>query len=362
MKEWRHGHGSIKVDPFTSISAIERYLLDRGVGYVRGEDSSGDEDASDDDEMPSAIRQYSPAMMSSDGSDQLAMATGLWVNTHTLYYRAASNSPPPESNNDSPSTPTTASSSKSPGNSKAERKERKYKIDEKLWLDGEVPTYDSPLDPYLTSQLPVEIDDPSVCSLVLLRCLYGLNRFWWSLFDDEDVPPTSHAPLLPHTSFHSAKLNAKMSRQLSDFLSVATQQLPKWTTDLVRAAPFIFTFTSRRNLLYCTAFGRDRALMHLVNQTDGGHADGESGRLTPRLERRKVSIKRDDLLRQAEQTMNHLGGSRAMLEVGFEGEAGTGFGPTLEFYSTVSREIQKASLKLWHGKSISANVENSDGF
>lgn len=41
------------MDPFTSISAIERYLLDRGIGYVRGEDSSGDEDGSDDDEMPS---------------------------------------------------------------------------------------------------------------------------------------------------------------------------------------------------------------------------------------------------------------------------------------------------------------------
>lgn len=47
----------LEVDPFTSISAIERYLLDRGVGYVRGEDSSGDEDASDDDEMPS-VRFY----------------------------------------------------------------------------------------------------------------------------------------------------------------------------------------------------------------------------------------------------------------------------------------------------------------
>lgn len=39
-----------------------------------------------------------------------------------------------------------------------------------------------------------------------------------------------------------------------------------------------------------------------------------------------------------------------MLEVVFEGEVGTGFGPTLEFYSTVSKELQKHSLKLWNGK------------
>jgi E3 ubiquitin-protein ligase TRIP12 len=47
-----------------------------------------------------------------------------------------------------------------------------------------------------------------------------------------------------------------------------------------------------------------------------------------------------------------------MLEVGFDGEVGTGFGPTLEFYSTLSRELQKFSLKLWHGNSVTDNAEN----
>lgn len=51
-----------------------------------------------------------------------------------------------------------------------------------------------------------------------------------------------------------------------------------------------------------------------------------------------------------------------MLEVGFEGEAGTGFGPTLEFYSTVSREIQKSSLRLWHGRTLSAAADGKDNF
>lgn len=57
--------------------------------------------------------------------------------------------------------------------------------------------------------------------------------------------------------------------------------------------------------------------MHLVNQTDGGQSDGESGRLTPRLERRKVSVRRDDLLRQAEQTFHHLGCSRLVMDKRF---------------------------------------------
>ncbi|KAK6111818.1 HECT-domain (ubiquitin-transferase) family protein [Brugia pahangi] len=386
LKEWRHGHGSIKVDPFTSISAIERYLLDRGIGYVRAEDSSGDEDGSDDDEMPSegsisggnsqpgrieilindekipghmsilqALRQFGQVNLG-DNVDHFAVATGIWVNTHTLYYRAAA----PASTEASEEPVVVVSTTKSLSG-KSEKREKRPKIDEKLWIDGEVPVSQCPLDSYLTNKLPVDVDDPCVPSLVLLRCLYALNRFWWKLFEDEDVPPTSHAPLLPNTAFHSSKLNAKIGRQLSDFLSVATQQIPQWTGDLIKAVPFIFTFSSRRNYLYCTAFGRDRALMHLVNQTDGGQGDGESGRLTPRLERRKVSVRRDDLLRQAEQTLHHLGCSRAMLEVGFEGEAGTGFGPTLEFYSTVSREIQKSSLRLWHGHTLAATFDGNDG-
>lgn len=64
--------------------------------------------------------------MMGDGSDQLAIATGLWVNTHTLYYRAASIPPPPETNHE-------AVPSKSPA-TRNERKERKNKIDEKLWI------------------------------------------------------------------------------------------------------------------------------------------------------------------------------------------------------------------------------------
>lgn len=52
---------------------------------------------------------------------------------------------------------------------------------------------------------------------------------------------------------------------------------------------------------------------------------------------------------------------RAMLEVGFEGEVGTGFGPTLEFYSTLSREVQKFSLKMWNG-SVHKVMESEKGF
>lgn len=44
----RHGGSTIKVDPFTSISAIERYLADKELSRARGEESSGDEMSDED--------------------------------------------------------------------------------------------------------------------------------------------------------------------------------------------------------------------------------------------------------------------------------------------------------------------------
>jgi E3 ubiquitin-protein ligase TRIP12 len=45
--------------------------------------------------------------------------------------------------------------------------------------------------------------------------------------------------------------------------------------------------------------------------------------------------------------MELYGASPSVLEVEFFDEVGTGLGPTLEFYSTVSKEFSKKKLKLW---------------
>ncbi|GMR31997.1 hypothetical protein PMAYCL1PPCAC_02192 [Pristionchus mayeri] len=404
LSDWRHGHGSIKVDPLTSISAIERYLSERGIGYVRNptgggvamEDSSGEDELSDEDgegavmgggtaggagaeekkieivigdtalpgsiSILQALRQYAPLMQEEGGAGG-AIGQNLWMSTHTLYYRSVV--PREESTQgSSPSAHSpnvTSATSTSPA--APVLKDRKQKVADKLWIEGEVEVIESPLWSFVNRSLPVEMEDPCASSLQLLRALYGLNKYWFALFDMDAMLPSTFAPIIPTSSFVCSKLSAKLQRQLSDFISVATQQIPKWTTDLVKATPFIFPFAMRRSLLYCTAFGRDRALMHLVNSTDGGGgADShETGRgLTPRLERKKVSIKRDELIKSAEAALIGCSGHRAMLEVSFEGEAGTGFGPTLEFYSAISKELQLASLKLWSGSVVKGVGEDID--
>lgn len=50
--------------------------------------------------------------------------------------------------------------------------------------------------------------------------------------------------------------------------------------------------------------------MHLVSQTEGVHGEGEAGRLTPRLEKNKIMVKRDDLLKSAENALANNVSSR----------------------------------------------------
>ncbi|KAK0404585.1 hypothetical protein QR680_017525 [Steinernema hermaphroditum] len=382
LKEWRNGQGSIKVDPFTSISAIERYLVDRGIcSNSQDDDSSGDDEMSDDQQegsrmsvdqsqngsraveifmgdtrIPStmsvlqAIRQYSPVVNGLDGERQIN-AEIIWGTAHTLYFRAAAEGGESSQAGDSIAG-TSSSSSKRTSERKGDKK--KKKSNDKLWTDGEIPTQQQPLDDYLSTELSCELgSDPSRDSLVLLRTLYGLNRFWWCLFSDE-VPPTSHASLISNSQFISTKLNSKVARQLSDFLSVATQQIPQWTKQLVKEMAFLFPFSTRRSLLYCTAFGRDRALTYIMNDMADGESEGDSARPTPpRIERRKITVDRNDLLNNAQTVMSSMQMTKALVEISFAGEAGTGFGPTLEFYSLLSREMQRHSLDLWLGSPLS---------
>jgi E3 ubiquitin-protein ligase TRIP12 len=60
-----------------------------------------------------------------------------------------------------------------------------------------------------------------------------------------------------------------------------------------------------------------------------------------------VRIARQKILESAIKVMD-LGIFRALLEVEYFGESGSGLGPTLEFYTLVSRELQRADLDLFY--------------
>ena len=201
------------------------------------------------------------------------------------------------------------------------------------------------MTPFLSTQLPesVTIQDASLEVLCLLRILNALNRYWSTLY-----PSIEYRPIIPPTEFLNSKIAAKANRQLQDPLVIMTGNLPNWLQQIASVCPFLFPFETRQLLFYATSFDRDRALQRLLDMSPELSSSDSQERVTPRFDRRKLTISRVDILKQAEQVMQDLATSKALLEVQYENEVGTGLGPTLEFYALVSKELQKSNLELWN--------------
>lgn len=67
-----------------------------------------------------------------------------------------------------------------------------------------------------------------------------------------------------------------------------------------------------------------------------------------RLKHERVKVPRGNtLLEWAMQVMKCHVHRKSMLEIEFQGEEGTGLGPSLEFYALVAAELQKKELGMW---------------
>ena len=58
-------------------------------------------------------------------------------------------------------------------------------------------------------------------------------------------------------------------------------------------------------------------------------------------------MSRNRILDSATKVMELYASNRAVLELEYFGEVGTGLGPTLEFYTLLSHELQKKGLGMW---------------
>lgn len=190
---------------------------------------------------------------------------------------------------------------------------------------------------------------PTTCSILrLLKILHDLNANLDDVIvENKDALKLNREPL---SQFVNTKLTAKLNRQLEEPLIVASSCLPGWTEDLARLYPFVFPFETRHLFLQSTSFGYARSMNRWQNaqQEDTNRRDRRDERpFLGRLQRQKVRISRSKILESALKVMELYGESRSILEVEYFEEVGTGLGPTLEFYSTVSKEFSKKKLKLW---------------
>jgi len=200
-------------------------------------------------------------------------------------------------------------------------------------------------------EMPASLNkDTTTASILrLLRVLHEMN----ATIDDiltEARDPVNITPE-PLAQFINTKLTAKMNRQLEEPLIVASNCLPSWSEDLARLFSFLFPFETRHLFLQSTAFGYSRAMMRWHNSQSSEDSRRDMRRddrpFLGRLQRQKVRISRARILDSAMKVMELYGSSPSVLEVEYFEEVGTGLGPTLEFYSTVSKEFSKKKIKIW---------------
>ncbi|KAJ1701879.1 hypothetical protein LUZ63_001658 [Rhynchospora breviuscula] len=223
------------------------------------------------------------------------------------------------------------------------------------------------LDSLLQGELPCDMErsNPTYNILGLLRVLEGLNQLAPRLRVQTVSDDFSEGRIcnlnelyktggrVPHEDFVNNKLTPKLARQIQDVLALCSGSLPSWCYQLTKSCPFLFPFETRRQYFYSTAFGLSRALHRLQQQQGADNTNSSSERevRVGRLQRQKVRVSRNRILDSAAKVMEMFSGQKAVLEVEYFGEVGTGLGPTLEFYTLLSHDLQKASLGLWRSSS-----------
>eukprot|EP00798_Chlamydomonas_sp_ICE-L_P007521 gene7521-668_t len=242
---------------------------------------------------------------------------------------------------------------------------------------------EGPLGDLLVAGLPEDFKARQQCkeTLEVLQMLEKLNRLGPRLSaafaaDSDGLPSNASTLLLhghiPRECFLSSKLSPKLSQQLKDVLAICGSCLPAWCKQLVFQCKFLFPLEVRRRFFYSTALGMGRALQHMqqLHAAEVGGAPAADRELrVGRLQRQKVRVSRKRILESAIKVMELYAKQRAVLELEYFDEAGTGLGPTLEFYTLLSHELQKRSLGLWRhedastasGDGAATAVADSDG-
>lgn len=216
-----------------------------------------------------------------------------------------------------------------------------------------------------SSVMPTSLHEHPATSIILclLNILHDLNANLDDVLDEsKEVIKLSAEPV---AQFINTKLTAKLNRQLEEPLIVASKCLPSWSEDLARFYPFLFPFETRHLFLQSTSFGYMRSLSRWQSAQSLDEARRDRHRedrpFLPKLQRQKVRISRTRILESAVKVMELYGASPSVLEVEYFEEVGTGLGPTLEFYSTVSKEFSKKKISLWRENDANPDDEYAFG-
>uniref|UniRef100_A0A6B2L2X7 HECT domain-containing protein n=1 Tax=Arcella intermedia TaxID=1963864 RepID=A0A6B2L2X7_9EUKA len=139
-----------------------------------------------------------------------------------------------------------------------------------------------------------------------------------------------------------------MSRQIQDLVTICSGAFPEWFKS-IELYPQLFSEENRISYFKATSFGIPRALKSLsvdntlLSESGNSRAGGDIP-----LPRSKFRINRNNILASAKQIMEVASKNpKLLIQVEYFGEPGVGLGPTKEFYTLASKEIQRKDADMW---------------
>ncbi|KAJ8766979.1 hypothetical protein K2173_012454 [Erythroxylum novogranatense] len=224
------------------------------------------------------------------------------------------------------------------------------------------------LDSILQGELPCDLEksNPTYNILALLRVLEGLNQLAPRLraqlasdnFAEGKITTMDELTVagvrVSAEEFINSKLTPKLARQIQDALALCSGSLPSWCYQLTKACPFLFPLETQDSTSILLLL--DYLALYRLQQQQGADGNGSTGERevrVGRLQRQKVRVSRNRILDSAAKVMEMYSSQKAVLEVEYFGEVGTGLGPTLEFYTLLSHDLQKVALGIWRSSSSS---------
>jgi len=162
--------------------------------------------------------------------------------------------------------------------------------------------------------------------------------------------------------FINSKLSAKLAKQLDEPLIIAGGALPDWTLYLTRDFSFLFPFESRIFFLKCVSFGYGRLIQLWKSKAEVGKDLSSDNPILQlgRITRHKLRIPRDKIFLTGLKILDKYGSNPSILEMEYQDEVGTGLGPTLEFYATMSMDFSRKSLGMWRTDNYNSESDESD--
>lgn len=166
--------------------------------------------------------------------------------------------------------------------------------------------------------------------------------------------------------FENWKISSKVRRQLEEIFVVACGLIPQWIYILMRHFSFLFPTDLKIMFMKCTSYGHSRLVQEWITSSGGDSFHDGSTHIAASLRntllgvisRQKFRVGRSNILASAMHILENYGGTPNLLEMEFYDEVGSGLGPTLEFYSLVSREFFRDDLGMWRNEGTSTKLND----